>query len=79
MSRALGCSPATAHRRLVVCQKAGLWELVHRELVRRLNPAGRIDWSVAVIVRGYICALQAHRRPGHRRLIVPARTPSNIC
>jgi transposase len=58
LPRELGCSPATAHRRLVAWQKAGVWERIHRELLRRLNTAGRIDWSVAVVDGSYIRALQ---------------------
>jgi len=58
LPRELGCSPATAHRRLVAWQRAGVWERVHRELLRRLNVAGRIDWSVAVVDGSYIRALQ---------------------
>src|SRR5215210_5229038 len=58
LPRELGCSPATAHRRLQEWQRAGVWTCLHRELLRRLNAAGRIDWSQAVIDGSYVRALQ---------------------
>jgi transposase len=45
LPREMGCSPATAHRRLQEWQRQGLWQRLHRELLRKLNAAGRIDWS----------------------------------
>jgi transposase len=42
LPRELGCSPATAHR----------------ELLRRLNAAGLIDWTTAVVDGSHIRALQ---------------------
>jgi transposase len=54
----MGCSPATAHRRLVDWQRAGVFEGLHRELLRRLNATGRIDWDTAVIDGSHIRALQ---------------------
>ena len=58
LPRELGCSPATAHRRLAAWQKAGVWERLHRELLRRLNAAGKIDWTTAVVDGSHIRALQ---------------------
>ena len=58
LPRELGCSPATAHRRLQEWQRAGVWSRLHRELLRRLNAAGRLDWSQAVIDGSYVRALQ---------------------
>ena len=52
-----GCSPATAHRRLEEWQRAGVLGRLHRELLRRLNAAGRIDWSTAVVDGSHIRAL----------------------
>src|ERR1700691_5219766 len=54
----LGCSPATAHRRLAAWQKSGVWERLHSELLRRVNAAGKIDWSTAVVDGSHIRALQ---------------------
>ena len=58
LPRELGCSPATAHRRLQEWQRAGIFGRLHRELLRRLNAAGRIDWSQAVVDGSYVRALQ---------------------
>ena len=58
LPRELGCSPATVHRRLQEWQRAGVFAGLHRELLRRLNAAGRIDWSRAVIDGSYVRALQ---------------------
>ena len=58
LPRELGCSPATAHRRLKEWQAAGVFAALHRELLRRLNARGRIDWSTAVVDGSHIRALQ---------------------
>ncbi|HEX5927393.1 MAG TPA: IS5 family transposase [Baekduia sp.] len=57
LPRELGCSPATAHRRLKEWQAAGVFAALHRELLRRLNAAGLIDWSTAVVDGSHIRAL----------------------
>lgn len=41
----IGCSGDTAWRRLRDSQAAGVWNRLHRELLRRLNALGRLDWS----------------------------------
>lgn len=79
LPRELGCSPATAHRRLAEWQQAGAWASLHRELLRRLNRAGRIDWSAAVVDGSHIRALLGGSTPGPRRLTVPAPAQSTIC
>jgi transposase len=58
LPRELGCSPATAHRRLKEWQTAGVFAALHGELLRRLNAAGAIDWSTAVVDGSHIRALQ---------------------
>jgi transposase len=58
LPRELGCSPATAHRRLAEWQAGGVFERTHQELLRRLNAAGRIDWSTGVVDGSHIRALQ---------------------
>jgi transposase len=58
LPRELGCSPATAHRRLKEWHGAGVFERLHRELLRRLNAAGRIDWSTGVVDSSHLRALQ---------------------
>ena len=58
LPRELGGSPATAHRRLKEWQSAGVFASLHQELLRRLNAAGAIDWSTAVVDGSHIRALQ---------------------
>jgi transposase len=58
LPREFGCSPATAHRRLTEWQASAVWERLHRELLRRLNATGRIDWTTAVVDGSHIRALQ---------------------
>jgi transposase len=54
----IGCSGVTAWRRLRDWQAAGVWERLHRELLRRLNAAGRIYWSRGTVDSSHIRALQ---------------------
>ena len=58
LPREMGCSPATAHRRLVAWQRAGVFERLHRKLLGALNGRGQIDWVTAVIDGSHIRALQ---------------------
>ena len=51
-----------AHRRprtagLRTGRPNGVWERLHRELLRRLNAAGQIDWSTSVVDGSHIRAL----------------------
>jgi transposase len=54
----IGCSGVTAWRRLRDWQAAGVWERLHRELLRQLNAASQIDWSRAIVDSSQIRALQ---------------------
>ena len=74
----LGCSPATAHRRLSQWQAEGVWQRLHRELLRRLNAAGLIDWSTSVVDGSHVRALLGGSTPGPRRSIVPGPAQSTI-
>jgi transposase len=58
LPREMGCSPATAHRRLAEWQADGVFERLHQELLRRLNRAGKIDWRTSVVDGSHIRALQ---------------------
>ena len=51
-------SGVTCWRRLRDWQQAGVWERLHQEVLRRLNAAGRIDWTASVIDGSHIRALQ---------------------
>ncbi len=50
-------SGVTCWRRLREWQQAGVWERLHREVLRRLNAAGQIDWTTSVIDGSHIRAL----------------------
>jgi transposase len=54
----IGCSGVTAWRRLRDWQATGVWTRLHHELLRRLNAAGRLDWSVGVVDGSHIRALR---------------------
>jgi len=58
LPREIGCSGITAWRRLRDWQAAGVLARLHRELLRRLNATGRIDWSVGVVDGSHIRALR---------------------
>jgi transposase len=49
-------SGMTAWRRLHEWQEAGVWSRLHRLLVERLQAAGEIDWSRALIDASYVQA-----------------------
>jgi transposase len=53
----MGCSAATAHRRLAEWQAEGVWKRLHQELLRQLNAAGQIDWSTSVVDGSHVRAL----------------------
>jgi transposase len=58
LPRELGCSPATAHRRLQQWQRAGVWQKLYAAVLQRLEQAGRIDRSTVVIDGSHVRALQ---------------------
>ena len=75
----LGCSSATAHRRLQQWQRDGVFARLHRELLRQLNQAGRIDWEAAAIDGSHIRALQGGVTPAPRQSTARAPAQSIIC
>jgi transposase len=58
-------SGVTCWRRLRTWQQAGVWEALHRKLVRKLNAAGQIDWSRAAIDGSHIRTLLGGSSAGH--------------
>src|SRR4051794_29080068 len=70
----MGCgSGITCWRRLRDWQAAGVWERLHRELLRRLRDADRIDWSRACVDSSSIAAKKGVPQRARTRLIVAAR------
>lgn len=49
LPREFGCCGMTCWRRLRDWQHAGVWDAIHRELLRKLRAADRINWSRAVV------------------------------
>lgn len=58
VSREFGVSGSTAHQRFTAWARAGVFEPLHAELLRRLNQAGGIDGSTGVIDGSHLRALQ---------------------
>jgi transposase len=75
LRRELGCSGVTASRRLRDWQAAGVWDRLHRELLRRLNALGRLDWWAGVVDGSHIRALRGGPPTG-RSPVDPAHTGS---
>ena len=75
----MGCgSGITCWRRLRDWQAAGVWDRLHRELLRRLHDADRIDWSRACVDSSSIAAKKGVRQPGRTRRIEAGPAPSAI-
>jgi transposase len=75
LPREIGCSGVTAWRRLRDWQAAGVWDRLHREMLRRLNALGRLDWSVGVVDASHIRAFRGGPLTG-RSPVDRARTGS---
>ena len=60
----MGCgSGMTCWRRLRDWQEAGVWEDIHQFLLQRLQQAGQIDWSRAVVDSSSVRALFGGPKP----------------
>jgi transposase len=69
-------SGMTCWRRLREWQEAGVWERLHAELLRRLQIAGEIDWSRAVVDSSQIQAKKGAKRPARARSTAAGPAPS---
>jgi transposase len=68
----MGCGCGmTCWRRLAEWQAAGVWERLHRLLLEKLQEAGQIDWSRAVLDSSSVRAVLG----GHRRAPIPRTEP----
>jgi len=73
----MGCgSGVTCWRRLRDWQAAGVWDHLHRELLRQLRDADRIDWSRACMDSSSIAAKKGARPQARTRRIAAGRAPS---
>jgi len=60
----MGCGCGmTCWRRLAEWQAAGVWERLHLVLLEKLQAAGRIDWSRAVLDSSSVCAVWGGHTP----------------
>ena len=60
----MGCgSGMTCWRRLRDWHNAGVWEEVHRVLLRRLQHAGQLDWSRAAVDSSSVRAVGGAKKP----------------
>lgn len=66
----MGCSGETARTRLIEWQKAGIWNQIHREMLRLLRRDGKLNQEIAVvdsaIVRAHGGGDQTGPSPVHR-------------
>ena len=64
-------SGSTCYRRLDEWQQAGVWERLHRLLLRELRAAGELEWSRAVADSSHVQAKKGAPRRARARLIEP--------
>ena len=73
----LGCgSGMTCWRRLRDWQRAGVWERLHQELLRRLQEADKLDWSRASLDSASVAAKKGASRLGRIHRIAANRAAS---
>jgi transposase len=73
-----GCG-MTCWRRLRDWYAAGVWDVLHRVLLARLQAADRIDWSRAVIDSSSVRAVLGGQKPGRIRPIEARQAASITC
>jgi transposase len=66
----------TCWRRLAEWQAAGVWEKLHLLLLEKLQEAGQIDWSRAVLDASSVRAVLGGRTPAPIPLIEPEEAAS---
>ena len=77
LPREMGCgSGVTCWRRLRDWQQTGVWDRLHRELLRRLRQADRIDWTRACVDSASIAAKRGAPEPGRTRRTAARQAPS---
>jgi transposase len=66
-------SGMTAWRRLHAWQEAGVWQQLHLALLERLQAAGEIDWSRAIVDASYVQAKKGAAGSARARSTAAAR------
>ena len=75
----MGCGGGvTCWRRLRDWQRAGVWDRLHLELLRRLAEADRIDWSRASVDARSVPAKRGARSSARTRRTALGPAPSTI-
>ncbi|MCX4807130.1 IS5 family transposase [Streptomyces sp. NBC_01214] len=59
-----GISKSTAHRRFLIWSRAGVWGRLHEEILHRLDDAGLLDLSRAVLDSAHVRAKQGGELTG---------------
>lgn len=73
----MGCgSGMTCWRRLRDWQRAGVWERLHQELLRRLQETDKLDWSRAALDAASVAAKKGASKPDRIRRIAANRAAS---
>jgi transposase len=73
----MGCgSGMTCWRRLRDWQKAGVWEKIHRVLLKELREVGQIDWSRAIVDSASVRALFGGQKPAPTPRIAGKTAPN---
>jgi transposase len=76
----MGCgSGMTCWSRLRDWHRAGVWKKVHRELLRRLRAADKIDWSRAVIDSASVRAVFGGNSPAPAPWTAVRTAPNITC
>ena len=72
-------SGATCRRRLDEWQAAGVWDKLHALLLDRLQQAGELEWSRAVIDGSHVQAKKGAPKRARARWTEAERAPSTTC
>ena len=75
----LGCSYKTCHRRLSEWTELGIWQQVHELLLAKLQGAGQIDWSRALLDSGTVKAPLGGENAALTRRIEAAVAANIMC
>src|SRR5687767_7636759 len=80
LPREMGCgSGMTCWRRLRDWERAGVWRRLHRVLLDRLNAAGKIDWSRAVIDSASVRPVHGGKKRAPAPWTAARTAPSTTC
>jgi transposase len=72
-------SGATCRRRLDEWQTAGVWDKLHALLLDRLQQAGELEWSRAVVDGSHVQAKKGAPKRARARWTEAERDPSTTC